>query len=200
MSKKPPKGSVANLKQKQLTKRARPITSILAPTSSMPNIADMNDGPMTMWSSYKTKNLSAARRLGSTPKELFRTYNSSSISILTHDRNNHDNERMEQMRIKQSQANRKFNIHGDTKALLAKTELQLRSMKYKLTTLVSNGEGHINLPLSFESQIEVFPSTLVYARVVCKGKEAPLKVFLKYNTKGDIKIFCSLKEIPFFLL
>jgi hypothetical protein len=104
-------------------------------------------------------------------------------------RNTKDSEKIAKIMHLQDKDKLKYNMQHDTKALLVKTEQKLRSMKYKLTTLVSNGEGHIDLPLSHESKVEVFPTTLVYARVSCKNKEAPLKMSLKYNTKGDIKIF-----------
>ena len=89
----------------------------------------------------------------------------------------------------------RMKVTEDCTTLLTKTDNELRSIKYKLSTLISNGEGHIDLVLGVETPIEVFPSTLVYAKVYCKGKKAPLKMNIKYRTKGDIRIFSSYKEM-----
>jgi hypothetical protein len=115
--------------------------------------------------------------------------NTSSISFMTIARNTKDSEKIAKIRRLQDKEKLRYNMQHDTKALLVKTEQQLRTMKYKLTMLVSNGEGHADLLLSHESKVEVFPTTLVYARVPCKNKTAPLKINFKYSNKGDIKIF-----------
>lgn len=143
MRTKPPKVAIMNLKQSQIPNRARPITSVLTPNASMPFISnELLKGPQTSWNASNNRNLLIGRRQPSIPKSLYKTYQTNSISVLTHERNEHDTEKIAKMRLYQDQERLRHNIHEDTKALLVKTEQQLRSMKYKLTTLVSNGEGH----------------------------------------------------------
>jgi len=81
------------------------------------------------------------------------------------------------------------NIKEDCQELIKQTNYNLKFLKYNLSTLVTSGEGHVNLLEGKFTDIEIFPSTLIYAMVFIKNKPPPLTVHIKYLTKGDMKVF-----------
>lgn len=107
----------------------------------------------------------------------------SSLSFWTIDRNTKESEKIKMIQKVEEKANKQFDSAVDGSRLFTQTELAIRSMKYKISTVVSNGEGHIDLLLGQDVHVEVFPAILVYAKVYVKGKAAPLKVFFKYKSK-----------------
>lgn len=120
---------------------------------------------------------------------LLRTLNSSTLSMLTLERNAQEGVKYRKICEIEERERNKLKTKEDCKSLISQTDYKIKSMKYQLSTLVSNGEGHIEIIPGAETAIEVFPATLVFARLYCKGRQAPLKVHLRYTGRGDVKVF-----------
>ena len=56
-------------------------------------------------------------------------------------------------------------VREDCKSLIKNTGNELKSIKYQLSTLISNGESHKNIYSDGDTEIEIIPSTLIYAKV-----------------------------------
>ena len=99
---------------------------------------------------------------------LLRETISSTLSALTIHRNNIENEKYKKLLEHEERERSSQIIKEDCKSLIKSAGNELKSIKYQLSTLVSNGESHTDIYPDNDTEIEVIQSTLIYAKVFWK--------------------------------
>jgi hypothetical protein len=79
----------------------------------------------------------------------------------------------------------------DCEEILKNTDKMIKSVKYHINTVISNGECHTDLYNDSTVQVEVIEATPIYLKTHCKGLNSPATFSVKYLCWGDMKIWTS---------
>ena len=82
--------------------------------------------------------------------------------------------------------------HTDSKALLQKTQRELRKTLFRLSQVVTDGKAEsIELHHMKPKEIDLEPTVPVFAYIRLRGHRPPCYVQLEYIEPGDIKVYVS---------
>jgi len=99
-------------------------------------------------------------------------------------------------------ANKRYKeiLHNtDWKQMLKTTSKEIKRVCYQLSTLVTDGEQHIQLFNGASQDIELLESMPTYCKIISRKQTAPAKVSIDYNQPEEfksfkIKVFVSYSE------
>lgn len=115
------------------------------------------------------------------------------LSLLTMNQNYLETQKNSVWQKRENRMITESKLNEDCNNLLNKAGKELKVVKYRLSTLVTNGESHIQLFHNTDVKVELISGIIIYARAYVKDKIAPVKILIKKNRKIDLKVLCSHK-------
>ena len=95
-------------------------------------------------------------------------------------------------------ANEEKMLKMNCQDILLKTERQIKSIHYKLNTVISNGDSHILLAPKVPFKIDVIEQTFIYMKLEAMNQMVPAKFHIDYfSPEKDIRVWASFSnEFP----